>query len=122
MSKKRTSVRIYKPAKSKVSVRGQTVIPQVIRERLGITPKTELDWSIHEGVMFVVPIPDDPVAASVGLFKKWGYDEEQYAKDRERDLELERAHEERLMNQVAEQPAPKTGRKSERSRGRAVAP
>ena len=108
---------------SKVSVRGQTVIPQDIREKLGIKPKTILDWSIHDGVIFVVPIPDDPVAASVGLLKKWGYDREQYLKGREEDLELERQHEERLMGLVSrsERGSPTARQKTTRTRGKPVA-
>ena len=57
---------------STVSVRGQTVIPRPIREELGITPATVLRWKIKNGVIIVLPIPADPVQASVGILKGWG--------------------------------------------------
>ena len=55
-----------------VSVRGQTIIPQHIREKLGITPATRLDWKIRNGVIIVLPIPADPVQASVGILEGKG--------------------------------------------------
>jgi len=42
------------------SVRGQTVIPRPIRKALGITPATQLHWTIKDGVIIVLPIPADP--------------------------------------------------------------
>jgi AbrB family looped-hinge helix DNA binding protein len=57
---------------TKVSVRGQTVIPRPIREALGITPATRLQWMIKDGVIIVLPIPPDPVHAAVGVLKGRG--------------------------------------------------
>ena len=54
------------------SVRGQTVIPRPIREALGITPATQLQWSIQNGTIIVLPIPADPVRAAVGILKGRG--------------------------------------------------
>mgnify|MGYP001048089596 CR=1 FL=1 len=55
-----------------VSVRGQTVIPRRIREALGITPATQLEWQIKDGVILVFPLPSDPVRAAVGILKGRG--------------------------------------------------
>jgi len=55
-----------------VSVRGQTVIPRAIRESLGITSATRLQWLVQDHVILVLPIPPDPVGASVGVLKGRG--------------------------------------------------
>ena len=57
---------------SKVSVRGQTVIPKEIRKALGITENSRLYWKIQDGVIQVLPIPADPVQASLGLLRGRG--------------------------------------------------
>lgn len=54
---------------SKVSVRGQTVIPGEIRKALNITPDTILRWEIEDGVMLVYPLPKDPVRAALGILR-----------------------------------------------------
>ncbi|HZA23855.1 MAG TPA: AbrB/MazE/SpoVT family DNA-binding domain-containing protein [Dehalococcoidia bacterium] len=54
---------------SKVSVRGQTVIPGEIRKALDITPDTVLRWEIEDGVVLVYPVPKDPVRAALGVLK-----------------------------------------------------
>jgi bifunctional DNA-binding transcriptional regulator/antitoxin component of YhaV-PrlF toxin-antitoxin module len=58
--------------KTTVSVRGQTVVPRAIRERMGIVPQTKLKWQIVDGVIVVQPIPPDPVQAAVGILKGRG--------------------------------------------------
>ena len=75
--------------KSKVSVRGQTVIPREIRKSLGITANSVLDWRVQDGVILVYAIPSDPVAASLGLLEGKGTLQE-YLEDRgeERRKEL----------------------------------
>ncbi|MCS7221978.1 MAG: AbrB/MazE/SpoVT family DNA-binding domain-containing protein [Anaerolineae bacterium] len=57
---------------TKVSVRGQTVIPRPIREALGITSATRLQWAIKDGLIIVLPIPPDPVHSAVGVLKERG--------------------------------------------------
>jgi bifunctional DNA-binding transcriptional regulator/antitoxin component of YhaV-PrlF toxin-antitoxin module len=77
---------------SKVSVRGQTVIPREIRKALGITPKSTLRWKIEDGVMLVYHIPADPVWASIGILKgKWTFEE--FLKERNEERAQERARE-----------------------------
>jgi AbrB family looped-hinge helix DNA binding protein len=80
---------------SKVSVRGQTVIPQEIRERLGIKPNTRLAWFVRDGAATVIPVPDDPIRASLGMLKGSGFTFEDFIRERNRERELEREREER---------------------------
>jgi len=74
--------------KSKVSVRGQTVVPREIRKALGIHPQQLLNWELRDGAAVVRPMPDDPVRASIGILKGFGSTDE-LLEDRRRDLELE---------------------------------
>jgi AbrB family looped-hinge helix DNA binding protein len=53
--------------KSKVSVRGQTVVPKEIREALEIKPGTILHWKLQDGAVVVWPLSEDPIRASVGM-------------------------------------------------------
>lgn len=80
---------------SRVSVRGQTVIPQEIREQLGIKPKTMLAWSAHDGVITVIPLPEDPIEASFGMLGGRGYTLEDFLEERRSERDLERKQDER---------------------------
>ena len=74
---------------SKVSVRGQTVIPGEIRKALNITTDTVLHWEIEDGVMLVYPLPRDPVRAALGILRGKGAFEDflrDRAKERAREL------------------------------------
>lgn len=75
--------------RSKVSVRGQTVIPQEIREQLGIKPESEVAWWVRDGRVMMIPIPEDPIAASRGMLKGSGLSTEELLEERRKDLELE---------------------------------
>lgn len=79
--------------KSKVSVRGQTVIPKEIREALGITPETTLHWNLRNGYIVVHPVPKDPVAASVGILRGKGLSTQGFLEERRREREWELAKE-----------------------------
>jgi AbrB family looped-hinge helix DNA binding protein len=73
-----------------VSVRGQTVIPRPIRKALGITPATQLHWTIKDGVIIVLPIPADPVQAAVGILKGRGPTSTDLLAERKAEREKER--------------------------------
>jgi AbrB family looped-hinge helix DNA binding protein len=76
---------------SKVSVRGQTVIPNEIRKAMGITRNSILHWQIRDGVIMVYPIPRDPVRASLGILQgKGSLDEFLRERRQERAKEQER--------------------------------
>jgi AbrB family looped-hinge helix DNA binding protein len=85
---------------TKVSVRGQTVIPQEIREELGIKPNSRLAWSARNGAIIAIPIPEDPVAASIGILAGKGFTLKDFLKERQKERELERRREARLDAQV----------------------
>lgn len=73
-----------------VSVRGQTVIPHPIREALGITHATELQWSIRNGMIIILPIPADPVKAVVGVLKGRGPTSADLLAERKTQRDIER--------------------------------
>lgn len=52
--------------RSTVSERGQTAIPARLREKYDINAGTQLEWLDEGGVIKVVPLPGDPVAALRG--------------------------------------------------------
>jgi bifunctional DNA-binding transcriptional regulator/antitoxin component of YhaV-PrlF toxin-antitoxin module len=55
---------------STVTVRGQTAIPVVIRKRYNIKPKTKLEWIDDGQSIILLPIPEEPIKALKGKFKK----------------------------------------------------
>jgi AbrB family looped-hinge helix DNA binding protein len=80
---------------SKVYERGQTVIPKRIREALAIESGAHLQWQVHEGVIQVVPIPREPVRASIGLLKGKGLTFSRFLRDRQKERRREREREAR---------------------------
>jgi bifunctional DNA-binding transcriptional regulator/antitoxin component of YhaV-PrlF toxin-antitoxin module len=73
-----------------VSVRGQTVIPRAIRQAMGITSATRLQWAVRDGVIIVTPLPEDPVSASVGILKNRKVSSQELLVQRKRDREKEK--------------------------------
>lgn len=82
---------------SKVSVRGQTVIPKSVRVALGITPDCSLHWRVEDHVAVVTPIPSDPVAASFGILEGKGSTFEDFLKERNEERRREHEKEEREL-------------------------
>jgi len=78
---------------SKVYERGQTVVPKRIRDALGIEHGARLQWRVHEGVIQVVPIPREPVRASIGLLKGKGLTFSGFLRDRQEERRRERERE-----------------------------
>lgn len=87
------------PEVSKVYERGQTVIPKRIRDALAIEHGARLQWRVHEGVIQVIPVPADPVRASIGLLKGKGFTFAQFLKERQEERRRERELEARELNQ-----------------------
>ena len=76
--------------RSTVSVRWQTVIPQEVREALGIEPNSKLDWEVKDGYILVHPLPSNPVRAARGMFKDGGPSVEDLLAERRRERAREK--------------------------------
>ncbi len=53
-----------------VSAKGQIVIPQGIRERLGIKPGTKLKLRLSDNHLELSPVPHDLIGSLCGVVKK----------------------------------------------------
>jgi len=51
----------------KVSQKGWVVIPSALRKKYNLTPGKLLQVVDYGGVLALVPVPDDPIEAGVGL-------------------------------------------------------
>ncbi len=79
-----------------VSTRGQTIIPRAIRDKLGIESGTKLHWEVRGGTLIAVPLPDDPIKASIGILKGMpGLSVADLLADRQQERRREREQEER---------------------------
>ena len=59
-------------AKSKVTTKGQIVIPKKIREKYGIYPSTSIRWVEKKDGILMVPDTEDPIVAARGMLKGTG--------------------------------------------------
>ena len=75
-------------ATSKVTSKGQIVIPKKIREKYGIDSSTSIRWIEKREGILMVPDSEDPIMAARGMLKGSGvlkaYMQE---KDREKKME-----------------------------------
>src|SRR3989304_9310307 len=53
----------------RVSRKGQITIPKSLRTRLGIKEGGEVDLIEDNGSLFIVPVPDDVIHTSYGMFR-----------------------------------------------------
>jgi AbrB family looped-hinge helix DNA binding protein len=65
-----------------VSSKGQIVLPSELRKRYGIEAGDELAVVEWGGAVFLVPAPDDPVAAAHGMLKDSTLTWERYKAER----------------------------------------
>ena len=56
-------------ATSKVTTKGQIVIPKKIREKYGIDPSTSIRWIEKKEGILMVPDSEDPIIAARGMLK-----------------------------------------------------
>jgi AbrB family looped-hinge helix DNA binding protein len=68
--------------KTRVSSKGQIVLPSELRKRFGIEAGDELGVVEWGGAVFLVPVPEDPVAAARGILKESALTWEQYKAER----------------------------------------
>jgi AbrB family looped-hinge helix DNA binding protein len=59
-------------ATSKVTSKGQIVIPKKIREKYGIHPSTSIRWVEKKEGILMVPDAEDPIGAARGMLKGSG--------------------------------------------------
>ena len=74
---------------SKVTSKGQIVIPKKIREKYGIRPSTSIHWVEKEEGILMIPDPEDPIKAARGMFEGSGM-LSAYLKDKKREKEKEK--------------------------------
>ena len=59
-------------ATSKVTTKGQIVIPKRIREKYGIHPATSIRWVEKKEGILMIPDSEDPIIAARGMLKGSG--------------------------------------------------
>jgi AbrB family looped-hinge helix DNA binding protein len=57
---------------SKVTTKGQIVIPKRIRKKYGIHPSTSIRWIEKKEGILMVPDSEDPIVAARGMLKGSG--------------------------------------------------
>lgn len=80
---------MMKTTSSKVTSKGQIVIPKRIREKYGIGPATLIRWiEKNEGIL-MVPDADDAITTARGMFKGTGL-LQAYMREKEMDKKREK--------------------------------
>ncbi|MBI4505042.1 MAG: AbrB/MazE/SpoVT family DNA-binding domain-containing protein [Chloroflexi bacterium] len=72
-----------------VSAKGWVVIPQEIRQKYGLKKGRKVRFIDLGGVVSIVPVPDDPIAAGLGMFKGGPSLTQGLLEDRRQELEWE---------------------------------
>ena len=73
---------------SKVTSKGQIVIPKKIRDKYGIRPSTSIHWVEKEEGILMIPDSEDPIVAARGMLKGSGI-LKAYLEDKMREKEKE---------------------------------
>jgi AbrB family looped-hinge helix DNA binding protein len=73
---------------SKVTSKGQIVIPKKIREKYGIRPSSSIHWIEKEEGILMVPDSDDPIISARGMLQGAGL-LKAYLREKEREKERE---------------------------------
>ena len=73
---------------SKVTSKGQIVIPKKLREKYGIRPSTSIHWVEKDNGILMIPDSGDPIVAARGMLKGSGL-LKAYLKDKKREKEKE---------------------------------
>jgi len=75
-------------ATSKVTSKGQIVIPKKIREKYGIHPATSIKWIEKKEGILMVPDTEDPIIAARGMLKGSGV-LNAYLKEKRKEKKME---------------------------------
>ncbi len=75
-------------AQSKVTSKGQVVIPKKIRQKYGIQSSTSIRWIEKEEGILMVPDSEDPIEAARGMFSGSGI-LKAYLQEKKREKERE---------------------------------
>ncbi len=59
-------------ATSKVTTKGQVVIPKKIRDKYGIVPTTSIRWVEKKEGILMIPDSEDPIVAARGMLERSG--------------------------------------------------
>jgi len=73
---------------SKVTSKGQVVIPKKLREKYGIRPTTAIRWIEKDQGILMVPESEDPILAARGMLKGSGI-LKAYMKEKRREKQKE---------------------------------
>ncbi len=76
--------------RTKLTRRGQTVVPAEIRKRFALGESSMLQWMVEGDIITVLPIPENPVDALKGVIKG-DFSFESFMDDRRSDREVEKA-------------------------------
>ena len=75
--------------KTKLTKRGQTVVPSEIRKRFNLGESSMLQWMVEGDIITVLPIPKNPIDVLAGAMK--GHVSfEKFMDDRRTDREMEK--------------------------------
>jgi AbrB family looped-hinge helix DNA binding protein len=74
-----------------MSSKGQIVIPAEIRRRFGFKPGQKFDFMEFAGRLYLLEVPDDPIAAARGAFAAPGFTMKDFEDMRHEDLAMEEA-------------------------------
>ena len=75
-------------ATSKVTTKGQIVIPKRIREKYGIYPSTSIRWIEKKEGILMVPDTEDPIIAARGMLEGSGL-LKAYLKEKNQEKKME---------------------------------
>jgi len=73
---------------SKVTSKGQVVIPKILREKYGIRSATAIRWIEKDQGILMVPESEDPIVAARGMLKGSGI-LKAYLKEKRREKQKE---------------------------------
>ena len=65
-------MRSMETASSKVTSKGQVVIPKKLREKYGILPATPIRWIEKDEGILIIPESEDPIKSARGMLKGSG--------------------------------------------------